>query len=273
MRMERPRILSSDNLSIAWAKIFTLLLAKGYAPGPTVLSVTGFENSRPIEDAELRMAIESELVAANKVSIEDNAYGIFPYSLWLRKGVGDRQNLFNTYRKMLPRLKARDRRNQYGTYFNRMIDFPGIKDDRQVSVNQLEHILTVWGRDRKRRRRTRLSALQIACFDPVHDHSGQPVRGFPCLQQVSLVYDDNGGLAVNAFYPTQYVFDRGYGNYLGLCHLGHFMAHEMGLRLTRLTCFIGAPLLGDGSGKKSLFVLGDLAMKACEAVSNEGNHE
>jgi len=32
------------------------------------------------------------------------------------------------------------------------------------------------------------------------------------------------------------LFDRAYGNYLGLCHLGRFMAHEMGLKLVRMTC-------------------------------------
>jgi hypothetical protein len=61
---------------------------------------------------------------------------------------------------------------------------------------------------------------------------------------VSFAYDEDGGLAVNAYYATQYIFDRGYGNYLGLCHLGYFMAHELGLELVRLNCFIGRPELG-----------------------------
>ena len=38
---------------------------------------------------------------------------------------------------------------------------------------------------------------------------------------------------------------RAYGNYLGLCHLGHFMAHELGLELVRVNCFIARPELGD----------------------------
>src|SRR5205823_13372804 len=63
-------------------------------------------------------------------------------------------------------------------------------------------------------------------------------------QQVSFTYDDDNRLAVNAYYPTQYIFDRAYGNYLGLCHLGNFMARELGLIMVRLNCFIGHPELG-----------------------------
>jgi hypothetical protein len=94
--------------------------------------------------------------------------------------------------------------------------------------------------------------LQAACFDPVKDHTGQKLRGFPCLQQVSLSYDDEGGLAVEAYYPTQYIFDRGYGNYLGLARLGRFMAHEMGLCLMRLNCFVAHPELGGDVTKEEL---------------------
>ena len=35
---------------------------------------------------------------------------------------------------------------------------------------------------------------------------------------------------MTGFYATQYVVERAYGNYLGLCRLGEFMAHEMGLK-------------------------------------------
>ena len=47
---------------------------------------------------------------------------------------------------------------------------------------------------------------------------------------------------VNAFYATQYAFERAYGNYLGLCRLGHFVAHELKLTLDRVTCFTGIML-------------------------------
>ena len=42
---------------------------------------------------------------------------------------------------------------------------------------------------------------------------------------------------MNGFYATQYLVERAYGNYLGLCRLGAFVAHELGVPLLRMTCF------------------------------------
>jgi hypothetical protein len=77
-------------------------------------------------------------------------------------------------------------------------------------------------------------------------------------------------LAVSAYYPTEYIFDRGYGNYLGLCHLGEFMAHEMGLNLVRLNCYINAPGLGDVN-KGPLQRLEAAAIKAVAAAPQAAN--
>lgn len=70
---------------------------------------------------------------------------------------------------------------------------------------------------------------------------------------MSFAYNRTGkGLAVSAYYPSQYVFDRGYGNYLGLAHLGMFVADALQLNLLRVNCFVAAPLLSGGATKTSL---------------------
>jgi thymidylate synthase len=129
-----------------------------------------------------------------------------------------------------------------------MIAYHGVKQhdeqDEVVVKNQLQHIIDIWNRDRGNGTRPRQSALQVACFDPAKDHTGSTRSGFPCLQQVSFAYGHRGEIVVSAYYPTQYIYDRAYGNYLGLCHLGHFMACEMGLQIARLNCFIAHPELG-----------------------------
>jgi hypothetical protein len=51
--------------------------------------------------------------------------------------------------------------------------------------------------------------------------------------------EHSGTLGLNAFYATQQLFVKAYGNWLGLARLGVFLAHEMGLRFDRLTCFAG----------------------------------
>jgi thymidylate synthase len=145
-------------------------------------------------------------------------------------------------KRFFPRLKACDARNRLGTYFERMMNFTGQRGGKGTTVDQLGFIIDLL---RNPQRWPRQSALQLSCFDPAKDHTGQPVRGFPCLQQVALSHDGDKRIAVHAFYPTQYIFDRGYGNYVGLCHLGSYIAHQTGLQFARLNCYIGEPHLGD----------------------------
>ena len=147
--------------------------------------------------------------------------------MWNRKR--NRRDLYDRYLKILPRLRKYPG-NWRGLYFERLISF-GHDDDYKCGINQLEHVIETWKRGNHRR-----TALQAALFDPHQDHSHQRQRGFPCLQQVAFAHNGSRKLTVTGFYATQYVFERAYGNYLGLCRLGLFMAHEMGLRLDRVTC-------------------------------------
>ena len=47
----------------------------------------------------------------------------------------------------------------------------------------------------------------------------------------------------NAFYATQQLFEKAYGNYLGLAQLGSFMAQQMGEKPARLNVFVGVAKL------------------------------
>jgi hypothetical protein len=76
-------------------------------------------------------------------------------------------------------------------------------------------------------------------YNPFIDASHSPRLGFPCLQQIAFIPDTNRRLTVLGFYPIHYIFERAYGNYLGLAHLGRFMAKEMGLHLDRVICTAG----------------------------------
>lgn len=44
---------------------------------------------------------------------------------------------------------------------------------------------------------------------------------------------------MTAFYATQHILNKAYGNYLGLARLGEFVASEVGLTLKNLTCIAG----------------------------------
>jgi thymidylate synthase len=113
-------------------------------------------------------------------------------------------------------------------------------------VNQLKHVIETF-----RNGNHRHSALQASIFDPTRDHTHNRQRGFPCLQQVAFEASD-GELTVTGFYALQHHVPKAYGNYLGLCWLGRFMADRMDLRLSQVTCIASSLKLGDGYTKSGL---------------------
>lgn len=264
MSTEAPIIIEHSNLSVAWSHS----LLEAMKPGqrslrPMVLTIGGFSSLQPPEVAELRDVLDNRLVALEKNASEISALTIFPYKMWVRRGRPQCDPFCELcLRRFLPRMRKRNSQNQYGTYFERMMGYSGIHHSKPKVVNQLQFVIDLLNKDR----RPRESALQICCFDPAKDHTGQPVRGFPCLQQVSISYDHQGNLAVNAFYPVQYIFDRAYGNYLGLCQLGEFIAHQTKLRFSRMTCFVGKPELGNVS-KRDIQSVVDEARKATQSAT------
>ena len=126
------------------------------------------------------------------------------------------------------------RANGRGMYFERMVMYGRGRCDG----NQLEWILSQFNS----RKGVRRSMFQATTFDPGRDHVTSAQLGFPCLQQVSFE-PTPAGLVTNAFYATQQIFDKAYGNYLGLAQLGAFMAREMGMSLARLNVMVGVAKL------------------------------
>jgi hypothetical protein len=198
---------------------------------PLVLSLTGFDESGTIhEEPRVRNALDALLSATDNWDIETIAFTIFPDQLY--KIVGqDRVRLFELYAMVAPRYHAlNSAANGRGLYFERLTMF----GRGPYAGNQLEFII----QQHAARPGVRRSMFQAAVFDPGVDHVRSAQLGFPCLQHVSFV-PTPGGLVLNAFYATQQLFDKAYGNYLGLCRLGAFMSREMGVRLARVNVFVG----------------------------------
>ena len=233
--------IEEDNLSVAWAKAFIRVVDAGEI-APLTVVIRGFADGEPMDVAPIRQLLDDALGAEEKaLSCHEVANTIFPQSLWNPRA--KRQQLYERYLRIMPRV-LRDRRNWHGVYFQRLIAF-GHNSAYEGGVNQLEHIIQTWHGGNHRR-----TALQAAIFDPCRDHTNQRQRGFPCLQQVAFAPQGADGLAVTGFYATQYIFKRAYGNYLGLCRLGRFMAQEMGRQLTQVTC-VASPAKRDKT--KSFF--------------------
>ena len=231
-----PLVIEDTCLSRAWARTLVHVLDHtGTAISPLLVSISGFTaDGEPCEDAAVRTALDECLRAKGRWDVGTVAWTIFPRSIWRLAG-RDRHRLYDLYIKSVPAWRAMNpSANGRGLYFERLVDF----GRGPMDGNQLEWILSEYGA----RPNVRRTMLQASIFDPGRDHVRNAQLGFPCLQQVHFV-PENGGLAVHAFYATQQLFDKAYGNWLGLCHLGEFMAREMGLQLARLNCYVGTEKL------------------------------
>jgi len=241
--MSEQHYVESRDLALAWAlALSTIVEAKGDRVSPIAVSVTGFEDSQPIETQRIRAVADAALADAEQFSCDTVASTIFPGSMWDWRGNAEeerREQLYERYLRLYPRLMHRHRANCHGTYFGRLIAYRG------PDGNQLEHIIETFGRGNHRH-----SALIAAVFDAEQDHSHQRRRGFPCMHEVTFELHGTDGLGITGFYATQYYYSKAYGNLLGLSRLGRFMAQVLQRQLVRVNCVASVAQLGSEFTKK-----------------------
>ena len=228
--MISEHFVEGPGVSLAWGRALKQVTRPGRKElAPLTVAITGDHTDEVLrEDSQIREALDRLLRSERMNSVHTVANTIFPDSLWNRER--PRQHLFQRYGRIVERVRKATRQNTHGVYFERMI-----RNGPDGAKNQLDFGLGTY----TSRKSVRRSVLQVGVFDPRQDHSKAAMRGFPCLQHLSFVPDRSGCLSVNAFYATQYMVSRAYGNYLGICRLGRFVAHELDLSLTRVTCHIG----------------------------------
>lgn len=252
-----PMIVEDSNLSYAWARAILRVMDRGVEEiMPLVATVHITSSDGPIEDMRIRQGLDSALADHGEDDCRAVANTIFPESLW--NPARPRSDLYRRYELLLPGLQRKYQENRNGLYFQRMIAFDGTNP-----VNQLEHVIMTYLQGNHRR-----SALQLSLFDPHTDHTNQRQRGFPCLQYVTFAPFGQDELAVTGFYALQYLFTKAYGNYLGLCRLGRFVAHELNLRFTRMTCV--AAVAKRAVPKKDMRTLAEIIEAACSEGSGYG---
>ena len=222
--------VEETGVSLAWGRALKRVTRRGRKElAPLTVAITGADAEEVLrEDSGIRKALDSLLGANGGHSVHTVANTIFPWLLW--NPARPRRALFKRYGRIVERVRKAAPQNRHGVYFERMIS-----NGPDGAENQLDRGLRTYGK----RIGVRRSVLQVGVFDPRQDHSTAAMRGFPCLQHLSFVPDNSGCLSVNAFYATQYMVSRAYGNYLGLCRLGSFVAYELDLTLTRVTCHVG----------------------------------
>lgn len=258
-----PLLIDSSNLSLAWGQALLRVLESPIGQcRPLVVSIGDFQGDLPPEDDAIRTETDRLLEAEGCNSCDVSAMVIFPYKLWLRrKQLSSEEFCRVCVTEYYPRLAALNRLNRHGTYFLRMMDYKSVKNGSIESVDQVSQLVERLNN----KKRFRATGLQMTCFNPATDHNRQPRLGFPCLQHVGITHEGDDGIAVTGFYPSQHIFDRAYGNYLGLAHLGHFLAHHSGHSLARVTCIATRPLLGSDRQKGALQGLRQLIQTRMEA--------
>ena len=238
-----PFIVPSSNLSESWARVFLRLLEHGVTDlAPAVVIVSQFGNDGPREIPAIRERLDAELGARGKRSVHTLANTIFPETLWQPDAPNNDAVLYARYERVWPRIQ-KDTANRRGVYFRRLTAYRPSRYPNSEPVNQLQRLIETYRRSHRR------SALQAGIFDPTGDHRNEPFLGFPCLQQIAFAPLGRDALGMTAFYAMQYQFEKAYGNYLGLCRLGRFVATQLGRRLTRMTCIASIAKLGDNLTK------------------------
>jgi thymidylate synthase len=253
MSNSKPILIEETNLSYAWGRILLQIIDNpGKEISPLVVSLTGFHEGIPQEDNNIKNELDKflEKNGNEKVKkVEDVANTIFPNDYW-KESDGNYQKFFQSYINNLDKIKDEsEQKYRPCLYFERLVAFGCEAHDG----NQLEYIISQYSNNPSARR----TKFQASIFDPARDHVNDARLRFPCLQHISFVPNNQEKtLVLNAFYVTQQLFEKAYGNYLGLCRLGNFMANQMGLKFERMNCFIGVEKL-DTVPKKSLKELRD----------------
>ena len=235
-------IIQGETVTECWLKTLTAMANSAQWEFSPLIAQFKTGNPPPDYADALESDLNDYLEGVGQPHISTTASTIFPQSL-----TGGSEHVFDRFDRIWKYIK-KDKRNYKGHYFRRLVAY---NERNGRPVNQLKHIIDTYnGIKGVRQPVHRRSALIALTFDPTVDHTAQPLRGFPCLQQICLVPNNDGKVTLNAIYAMQHLADRAYGNYVGLEHLGHFMAGEMGLELDEVNCI--ASVLELGKMKKSV---------------------
>lgn len=203
----------------------------------------------------VRRVLDGALDAAGAQSVDTVAETIFPASLYpdpgvewsvglvaAQRGVLDAaaESLYDAYVGMLPLLRTVNA-NKSGTYFSRMITWPG---KEAGGVNQLtarvEHLRAQHAAGRRTNNTLDIDMAADALGDDedvrglqVYAPTDRRTRGFPCLTHIDLTLYESR-LHMTAVYRHQYLIDKAYGNLLGLSWLMRFLCQQSGHELGEL---------------------------------------
>ncbi|WIM99970.1 hypothetical protein ACTOB_003641 [Actinoplanes oblitus] len=192
------------------------------------------------ENPAVREAMDLLLAEQDLQCVETVANTIFPEAF--ANDSRDHAELVDRYVKIYPLLRKRFGKNGRGTYFGRLIQYPTGKEPFDQIGAVIDRILIErnGGNPKHARYEATVSVAEDATSVPIYvpGRDNSPMA-FPCLSHCSFQTDPDGLVHLLATYRSQYLVQRGYGNYLGLGRLLAHVARQTGLRVGHLTVVAG----------------------------------
>lgn len=187
------------------------------------------------EEVTVREIADQMLADLKLQEIREVANTIFP-SEWAAD-LPNSAELAADYREHYSLLRRIDKANLRGTYFGRLVAYPGEGDE---TIDQLTENVRKLSKGRERGR-VYHSIYQFNVYHPAKDLNVS--RGFPCLAHVGMHVDSDGRLNATAQYRSHDVVSKGYGNYLGLGGLLGYVAQAAQLPVGELLVIAGGAFL------------------------------
>jgi hypothetical protein len=230
--------VSEKDVSTAWVAALDALMRGGGDAVNLTVSIA----DPTAEDGDIRRILDRFIAEQRQERsvklVSTVANTLFPTSWYLPDRLGEKAAAHLYELERITRGVSR-RRNPRGTYFERMVAWPG-HGNREF--NQLDQAIRRL-RSAATRGYQRGHEYEVGVAMP-SDEVAVPVfvagkdvstRGFPCLSHISFSLL-HGVVHMLAVYRTHDFVSRAYGNYLGLGRVLQFVAHEAGLPAGELTC-------------------------------------
>lgn len=230
--------VEASNVSAAWLSVAGRLEGE---PGRKAIHTVVRIDNPVAEMPAVREAMDELLAAKELPGVETVANTIFPHAL--AASSRNHAELVERYVRIYPLLRKRYPQNRRGTYFHRLIQYPasGGPFDQIGAVITRIGIELNGGNPKKARYETALAvaddaATNVPVYIPGRDNNAM---AFPCLSHCSFQLDTDGRVHLLATYRSQYLVQRGYGNYLALGRLLAHVARHTGLQVGHLTVAAG----------------------------------